>query len=432
MTVNSKYAFPSNFVRIFNCQKSRFSIPTIKPRSNQRANGKPKCYTKSLHNNATSPREEYHVHYNLRSRRGERKKNGTGLISRLLFLCASVIVMSTFCSLFTDNGNGQQHLHMLPRDATWISGQMVKTEPRGGHIDMNVGLDEILKQTIGAINQRLATVKENDPSFALIDQGWSGLIIGGDDRQPEKLNARFPNFPSNHIVKGVVSNIQADNIVELLKRCEFHENVAMLKIDIDSFDCHVMKSILEAGIRPQVIVMKTNEKFPPHVRFAMTPGYEEANDGSGSLVQIPFDTEKRGHIYGGSLGYQVHDTMHPAGYEIHYLDWNNVMYVDTLGMSPKKKALEDMYTDVNEWYTYCYWNRSDRNESFRANRKIKHWNSMETDALMEELQRKIMPLPSHANHHINWKNGDHYCFDSKGNLHLASSDDAKNCSKRIT
>jgi hypothetical protein len=372
------------------------------------------------------------VHYDLRSRRGERKKNGTGLLSRLLFLLASVIAIGAFCSLFTDNGNGQQHLHMLPRDAKWIRGQMIKTQPRGGHIDMEAGLDEILKQTIGAIdNQRFvdlvgATVKDNDPCFALIDQGWSGLIIGGDDLQPEILNARFPN---NHRVKGVVSNIRADNIFELLKRFEFHKDVELLKIDIDSFDCHVMMSILEAGIRPKVIVMKTNEKFPPHVRFAMTPGYEEASDGSGSLVQIPFDTEKRGHIYGCSLGYQVHDTMHPAGYEIHYLDWNNVMYVDTLGMSPKKKALEDMYTDVNEWYTYGYWNRSDRNESFRANIKIKHWNSMETDPLMKELQRKIMPLPSHANHHISW-NGDHYCFDSKGILHLASSDDAKNCSKK--
>jgi len=374
------------------------------------------------------------VHYDLRSRRGELKKSGTtGSLSRLLFLLSTVIAVGAFCSLFTDNGNEQQHLHMLPRDAKWIRGQMVKTEPRGGHIDMEAGLDEILKQSIGAIdNQRLvhlvgATVKDNDPCFSLIYQGWSGLFIGGDDRLHEKLNARFPN---NHKVKGVVSYIRADKIIGLLKRFEFHEDVDLLKIDIDSFDCHVIKSILEAGIRPRVIVMKTNEKFPPHVRFAMTPGYEEANDGSGSRAQIPFDTEKRGHIYGCSLGYQVHDTMHPAGYEIHYLDWNNVMYVDTLGMSPKKKALEDMYTDVNDWYTYGYWNRSDRNESFSSNIKIKHWNSMETDALMEELQRKIMPLPSHANHHISW-NGDHYCFDSKGNLHLASSDDANNCSENM-
>jgi hypothetical protein len=109
------------------------------------------------------------------------------------------------------------------------------------------------------------------------------------------------------------------------------------------------------------------------------------------------------------------------------MDWNNVMYVDTLGMSPALKAFEDLYTDVNEWYNYGYWNRVNREIIFRFNQEINYWNLMETDALMEELQRKIMPMHSHANHHISW-NGAHYCFDSEGNLSLASSENAK-CSE---
>ena len=235
-------------------------------------------------------------------------------------------------------------------------------------------------------------------------------------------------IPNNDKVKGVVSYILADTIVGLLTKFGFHEDVDLLKIEISSFDCYVMQAILDAGIRPKVIIMETNVNFPPHIRFAMFPGYEEASDDKGPLSQIPFDSEKRGHIYGCSLGYQVHDTMHPAGYEIHYMDWNNAMYVDTIGMSPKQKAFEDLYTDVREWYNYGYWNRSDRDEVFGSNREIKHWNCIETDALMEELQRKILPLPSHAHHRISW-NGAHYCFNSEGNLSLASSEDVKCCSK---
>jgi len=366
--------------------------------------------------------------HDLGLRRGERKKGKGGLLSRIIFLFTAVIVTILLCS-FIHLLFAAIRQPALSRDDQWIRGQVVTSQPRGGHIDMEAGISEILEQTVGGIDKKRlidlgAAVRDNDPCFSLIDQGWSGLLIDGDGNQPEKWNTRFPN---NDKVKGVVSYILADTIVGLLENFGFNEDVDLLKIDIDSFDCYVMQAILDAGIRPKAIIMETNVKFPPHIRFAMAPGYVESIDGSGSHSQIPFDSEKRGHIYGCSLGYQVHDTMRPAGYEIHYMDWNNVMYVDTLGMSPALKAFEDLYTDVNEWYNYGYWNRVNREITFRFNQEINYWNLMETDALMEELQRKIMPMHSHANHHISW-NGAHYCFDSEGNLSLASSENAK-CSK---
>jgi|AntRauTorckE5430_2_1112549.scaffolds.fasta_scaffold63364_1 hypothetical protein len=73
----------------------------------------------------------------------------------------------------------------------------------------------------------------------------------------------------------------------------------MIHID-DSFDCYIIQAILDAGIRPKAIIMETNVKFPLYINitFAMAPGYKESIDGSGSQLQIPFDCEKRGYIYG--------------------------------------------------------------------------------------------------------------------------------------
>ena len=37
-----------------------------------------------------------------------------------------------------------------------------------------------------------------------------------------------------------------------------------------------MQAILDAGICTKTIVMETNVKYPPHIWFAMAPGYEDS------------------------------------------------------------------------------------------------------------------------------------------------------------
>jgi hypothetical protein len=322
-------------------------------------------------------------------------------------------------------------------------------------MDMEVHLDDLLNSIPattaatttdggGIVQKRLvdlgAAVRDNDPCFSLIDKGWSALLVDGDNTQPAKWKDRFPTGDYT----GVVSYILADGIVELLTHHGFDKDIGLLKIDIDSFDCYVMQAILKAGIRPRAIVMEVNVKFPPHVRFAMQPGFTRVEDGndessstttasasssssSSSWKQIPFDSEKRGHIYGCSLGYQVEDVMHPNDYEIYYMDWNNVMYVDTRDMSPKTKETLVKGGDTKEWYDYGYWNRRERNKAFGFNKPISYWYEMDAGGLMKEIQNKFMPLVSHANHHIQW-NGDSYCFDQEGNLLSAAENDGSKCS----
>eukprot|EP00578_Thalassiosira_sp_NH16_P009972 CAMPEP_0181119034 /NCGR_PEP_ID=MMETSP1071-20121207/23391_1 /TAXON_ID=35127 /ORGANISM="Thalassiosira sp., Strain NH16" /LENGTH=439 /DNA_ID=CAMNT_0023203563 /DNA_START=125 /DNA_END=1444 /DNA_ORIENTATION=- len=339
-----------------------------------------------------------------------------------------------------------------------------KPKPSGSHITMDGQLSILLHKLdippssssslkhswegSGRLVDLGAGVRDNDPCFELIDSGWSALLIDGDPTQPDKWSNRFPNVyatATNDVknansdvdgtdkngrsaernnnyqpVKGVVGYILADTIVKLLTENAYGQNIDLLKIDIDSFDCHVMKAILNGGIRPKVIVMEANVKFPPQIRFAMTPGYEESG------TQIGFDSEKRGTFYGCSMGYQVHDVMAPNGYDLYYMDWNNVMYIDTnlyntnqqsggnVAAEDKKKNLQSA---VNDWYDYAYWKRPDRDRAFSFNVHLKRWNGMSTDDIRKDIEKmtKTAPIQSHAKHFISVNDKD-YCIDNIGRI----------------
>jgi len=48
----------------------------------------------------------------------------------------------------------------------------------------------------------------------------------------------------------------------------FNSFFGALKIDIDSFECPLMLSILQSGFRPAVIIVETMGCFPPPLKFA--------------------------------------------------------------------------------------------------------------------------------------------------------------------
>mmetsp|Transcript_13250 Transcript_13250/g.18238 ORF Transcript_13250/g.18238 Transcript_13250/m.18238 type:complete len:187 (-) Transcript_13250:174-734(-) len=167
-------------------------------------------------------------------------------------------------------------------------------------------------------------------------------------------------------------------------------------------------------VRPTIIVMEVNIKFPTHIRFAMFPGFKKNDVGSeSSLTQIDFDSEKRGHIYGCSLSYQVLDLMRPNGYEILHLDDNNAVYIDKKKASIHPPSLETLYNEG-------HWNRPVPS----YNKPIRYWNKLSVDELFRAIMKLFLNDASHKNHHIFI--GDttdnslkHGCFDASGKLELA-------------
>jgi len=290
----------------------------------------------------------------------------------------------------------------------------------GMHSLLPLLMDIITKKRKGRLIDLGAGVRDDDPCFPFIDSGWEGLLVDGDPTQTKKWAQRFPNKSTKD---NVVAYILADTLPNLLKQHGYDSGVDLLKIDIDSFDCYVMKKVINL-VRPPVIVMEVNVKFPPHIRMAMIPGYTSVSEGSH---QIQFDSEKRGHVYGCSLSYQIMDLMRPNNYELLHLDWNNAIYVDT-----RKVDLPNNFPKpVEEIYENGYWSKPSRTKAFSFNNEVIGWQKMSMEEIFLDLQRRFQRDRSHQNHHIYIGHSTdgaltHACFETEtGKLAKDNTQDAK-------
>ncbi|KAL3930288.1 MAG: hypothetical protein SGBAC_011827, partial [Bacillariaceae sp.] len=335
----------------------------------------------------------------------------------------------------------EQQTNYLPQESS-ISAARAKRFARGG-IAAQASEASAASAASSLQGRRLvnlgAGVRDDDPTFPLLDTGdWEGLLMDGDPNQEASMAERFPNDKK---IQTHFSYITADSISALLKQRGFDQHLDLLKIDIDSFDCFVMEAILKAKIRPSVIVMEVNVKFPANLRFSMLPGYVRENDTS---EQHPFDSEQRGHLYGCSLAYQVHDLMRPNGYEVLYLDTNNAVYYDSdqlvlpTGGGLGKYSAPLSMTDL---YNRGYYHMPGRAIAFAFNNELTHWQQFSADKIFGDLvnRSRRKPLLSHGNHHIlmgdlvNDGNGpqpalQHGCFDSKTGVLMDAGSNPEACS----
>lgn len=361
--------------------------------------------------------------------------------TKLRFLLASALL--TFCisylSVVHDNTSIVHDLNLLAAssqsqkkkriDITYtkepydIHDLIPKDEPMSMHEFLPKIMDKVTNKKPGRLIDFGAGVRDDDPMFPFMDAGWEGLLVDGDPNQKENLQKRFPTDKA----KIDISYIFADTIPTLLEKHDFANDVDMLKIDIDSFDCYVMHVVLEQ-IQPKVIIMEVNVKLPPHFRMAMFPGYERSYS-EDALTQIFFDSEQRRHIYGCSLAYQVEDLMKPNGYELVLLDWNNAIYIKSsmfTGMNKSGDAWKEMYNKG-------YWSRKERDRLFSFNKDTIPWRNYTVEQIFEELKTLFVFKSSHRNHHLYYQavgggsTFEHACFHSITGV-LEKKEKSKNCS----
>lgn len=103
----------------------------------------------------------------------------------------------------------------------------------------------------------------------LLFQGWSGVYIEGSAQYCEKIRQNFKIPIEKSQLTLLNSFITAENINELIggtKAKEIYE-VDLLSIDIDGNDYHVFNAI--NVIKPRVVVIEFNVKFPPPLEYIM-------------------------------------------------------------------------------------------------------------------------------------------------------------------
>jgi hypothetical protein len=102
-------------------------------------------------------------------------------------------------------------------------------------------------------------------TLILLAHGWRGFWIGGEDLS-------FDNTINPDQLRFLKAWVTLNNLPRLIKEGMDQldiRQVDVLSIDLDGNDYYFLRSILERGIQPKLIILEYNAKFPPPSRFVI-------------------------------------------------------------------------------------------------------------------------------------------------------------------
>lgn len=98
----------------------------------------------------------------------------------------------------------------------------------------------------------------SNTSYLRENEGWSGLLLEGS-----------PDYSENPDINLHIRRITKNNICNLFKEFDVPIEHDFLCIDMDGVDYWIMKSILEGGYKPRVIMIETNVRFEPDESYVI-------------------------------------------------------------------------------------------------------------------------------------------------------------------
>jgi len=107
----------------------------------------------------------------------------------------------------------------------------------------------------------------------LLIQGWRGAWVEADLGFCQAIRAGLGTDAVPGVFKLVQDFARTDNIAALYRdvcRWVGESELALLSLDIDGNDLHVLKALLKSGARPAVICAEYNGKFPVPLQLSTT------------------------------------------------------------------------------------------------------------------------------------------------------------------
>lgn len=168
---------------------------------------------------------------------------------------------------------------------------------------------------------------ENNTLIALM-HGWRGIWIGGEDLAFAPPNTGRLAFSQAWVTRANCFDLYADALAGLkraapaLKRRDEKKFCDLLSLDLDGNDLYILRSLLKKGLRPAVLIVEYNGKFPPPVRWsiAYNPRHRWfGGDYQGASLQsfcdelLPLDYRLVACSLTGTNAFFVHQPRVPAG-----------------------------------------------------------------------------------------------------------------------
>lgn len=136
-------------------------------------------------------------------------------------------------------------------------------------------------------------------SHSLLLQGWKGMWIEGRLSAYEQVTRRFAPAIRRGELKIVNDYVTVDNIQAYLEEYLQGLELDLLSIDVDGNDYHIWKAI--SSVKPRVVVIEYQGKFPPEIDWVMAYNKDhvwDRSDRSGASLKA---LEKLGN----EKGYQL-------------------------------------------------------------------------------------------------------------------------------
>ena len=134
----------------------------------------------------------------------------------------------------------------------------------------------------------------------LLHKGWSGLWIDGNKECVNQVLKLFENPIKKNQLKVINAFITTDNSNELIGKERIIGMIDLLSIDIDGNDYHIWETI--TCVKPRVVVIEYNSKFPPPYEWIMPYNpehiWDEISDYWGASLSAMVKL-------GDKLGYQL-------------------------------------------------------------------------------------------------------------------------------
>jgi hypothetical protein len=197
-------------------------------------------------------------------------------------------------------------------------------------------------------------------------KNWSGLAVEMDPIKFSKLAFLYKDLSKCKLARNKITPF---NVAIALEANLVPKDFDILNLDIDSYDLHVIESILKSGYSPKILSMEINEKIPSGIYFSVN--YDE------------FHYWKNDHFFGCSIDAAV-EVVKPYGYILYACQFNNAIFVK-MEMVERKK-LHNEFIDLNSSYAYSigYKNNENRLKAFPWNENVDHWLKMtEEEAILE-------------------------------------------------
>lgn len=102
-------------------------------------------------------------------------------------------------------------------------------------------------------------------TWALMQKGWSGVLIEADPTYFEKLKQNYAANPKAHPVNAFASFEGQDSLDAVLARTPIPKEFDLFSLDIDGNEYHVWDSLVHYA--PRVMVVEFNQTIPHEVSF---------------------------------------------------------------------------------------------------------------------------------------------------------------------